>query len=100
MSIAALFVPAMADRRRVPIDGALVVNRTRDRGKTFETLREGLLSADCYDRAYRHGLEAGGDGLTLTMGSTTGGLWSSLDGGDHWQAVSMSVPPIYTVRIG
>ena len=38
----AWFVPACADQQRVPVDGALCVNRTRDGGKSFETLRSGL----------------------------------------------------------
>jgi hypothetical protein len=34
------------------------------------------------------------------MGSTTGGLWASADGGEHWQTVSQNLPPIYAVRFG
>lgn len=96
----AWFVPAQADERRVPVDGALVVNRTRDGGRSFETLRRGLPQAHCYDLVYRHGLALAPDGCTLLMGSSTGGLWSSGDGGDHWQAVSLHLPPIYALRIG
>jgi hypothetical protein len=84
----------------VPVGGALVVNRTRDGGKTFETLRSGLPATHCYDLIYRHGLALGTDGRTLLMGSTTGGLWGSADGGDSWQTVSSTLPPIYAVRIG
>ena len=40
------------------------------------------------------------DGRTLLMGSTTGGLWASSDGGEHWQTVSSTLPPIYAVRFG
>ena len=40
------------------------------------------------------------DGRTLLMGSTTGGLWGSVDAGDTWQAVSAHLPPIYAVRFG
>jgi hypothetical protein len=96
----AWFVPAKADECRVPVDGALVVNRTRDGGRTFETLRKGLPTAHCYDLIYRHGLALGADGRTLLVGSTTGGLWGSADGGDSWQCVSSTLPPIYAVRIG
>jgi hypothetical protein len=96
----AWFVPAQADERRVPVDGALVVNRTRDGGRSFESLRHGLPQAHCYDLVYRHGLALAPDGLTLLMGSTTGDLWGSGDGGDHWQAVATHLPPIYAVRIG
>jgi hypothetical protein len=96
----AWFVPAVADERRVPVDAALVVNRTRDGGRSFETLRAGLPQADCYDLMYRHGLDVGRDGRDLLMGSTTGNLWASDDGGDHWTMVSAHLPPIYAVRFG
>jgi photosystem II stability/assembly factor-like uncharacterized protein len=96
----AWFVPGVADQQRVPVDGALVVNRTRDGGRSFETLRNGLPQRDCYDLVYRHGLAVGEDGRALLMGSTTGGLWSSFDGGDRWQTVSSTLPPIYAVRFG
>lgn len=96
----AWFVPATADQCRVPKDGALVVNRTRDGGRSFETLRAGLPQAHCYDLMYRHALAVGADGRTLLMGSTTGGLWASSDGGDAWQAVSLNLPTVYAVAVG
>lgn len=96
----AWFVPAQADERRVPVDGAFVVNRTRDGGASFDTLRAGLPQAHCYDLVYRHGLAVAGDGRTLLVGSTTGGLWASADAGDTWQAVSMNLPPIYALSFG
>jgi hypothetical protein len=34
------------------------------------------------------------------MGSTTGGLWASDDGGDSWSNVSQNLPPIYAVQFG
>ena len=94
----AWFVPAEADERRVPVAAALAVNRTRDGGRSFETLRSGLPQQDTYDLVYRHSLAVGHDGRTLLMGSTTGGLWTSFDSGDHWSAVSLNLPPIAAVR--
>jgi hypothetical protein len=96
----AWFVPAIKDEKRVPVDGALVVNRTRDGGRSFETLRAGLPQKDAYDLVYRHGLDVSADGQSLLMGSTTGGLWASGDGGERWQAVSLNLPPIAAVRFG
>jgi hypothetical protein len=96
----AWFVPAVADQTRVPVDGALVVNRTRDGGRSFETLREGLPQQHAYDLMYRHALDVGPDGRTLMMGSTTGGLWASADGGDHWQDLGLRLPMVHAVRIG
>lgn len=93
----AWFVPAVADQQRIPVDAALCVTRTRDGGKSFEVLRAGLPQQHCYDLIYRHGLAVADDGLTLMMGSTTGGLWVSEDGGECWQALSMHLPPVYAV---
>ena len=96
----AWFVPGVADQQRVPVNGALAVNRTRDGGRSFETLRNGLPQSGCFDLVYRHGLVVSDDGRQLLMGSTTGGLWASSDGGDSWSTVSNLLPPIYAVRFG
>jgi hypothetical protein len=94
----AWFVPAAADQKRIPVDAALSVTRTRDGGKSFDVLRAGLPQKHCYDLIYRHGLAVADDGQTLMMGSTTGGLWASGNGGEAWQEISTTLPPIYAVR--
>jgi hypothetical protein len=94
----AWFVPGVKDEKRIPVNAALCVSRTRNGGKTFEALRNGLPQQDCYDLIYRHGLVVSDDGSTLLMGSTTGGLWVSENGGDQWQEISHTLPPIYAVR--
>ena len=93
----AWFVPAVKDERRIPVDARLVVTRTRDGGASFEQLADGLPATPSYDLVYRHGLaiDAGGDGLAF--GSTTGGLWTTDDGGDHWRALEARLPPILAV---
>ncbi len=96
----AWFAPAIKDERRIPVDAALCVTRTRDGGKTFDVLRNGLPQQHCYDLIYRHGLAVDDTGEQLIMGSTTGGLWASGDGGDSWQTVSTHLPPIYAVKFG
>lgn len=53
----AWFVPAVKDERRIPVDGALVVTRTRDGGKSCTVLRQGLPQQHAYDLVYRHGLD-------------------------------------------
>ncbi len=90
----------MADQQRVPMGGVLVVNRTHDGGRSFETLRTGLPREYCYDLIYRHGLVLSATGQRLLMGSTTGSLWASDDGGECWTSVAAHLPPIYAVRFG
>jgi hypothetical protein len=96
----AWFVPAQADQCRVPVDAAMCVNRTRDGGKTFETLREGLPQEHAYHLVYRHGLAVADDGTSLLMASTSGSVWSSDDGGEQWRTVSTALPPAVAVRFG
>lgn len=94
----AWFVPAVKDECRVPVDGALVVTRTRDGGKTATVLREGLPQEHAYDLIYRHGLDVDETGDRLVFGSTTGSAWVSEDQGDSWQCISTHLPPINCVR--
>ncbi len=96
----AWFVPGEADQRRVPVGAALAVTRTTDGGNSFTVLRAGLPQEHCYDLVYRHGLAVADDGRTLVMGSTTGGVWLSENGGDSWQTISMTLPPVYAVCFG
>jgi hypothetical protein len=94
----AWFVPAVKDECRVPVDGKLVVARTRDAGKSFQVLGKGLPQEHAYDLVYRHGLAVDASGKHLALGSTTGGLWISENQGDSWVCISTQLPPIYSVR--
>jgi len=96
----AWFVPGENDDRRVPNDGALCVMRTRDEGGSFQDCRAGLPQNHAYHLVYRHSLDVSGDGQTLAFGSTTGSVWTSEDGGDHWERISPDLPPVYCVRFG
>ena len=94
----AWFVPEIKDEKRIPVGGKLCVTRTRDGGRTFETLSRGLPQDHAYDVVYRHALALDETGSRLAMGSTTGGLWVSEDQGDSWVLVSHTLPPVYAVR--
>jgi hypothetical protein len=93
----AWFVPAVSDEVRAPVDGKVVVTRTADGGKSFEVLRTGLPQSNAFDLIYRHGLAVDHTGQRLAMGSTTGALWASDDGGDGWTLISAHLPPINAV---
>ena len=94
----AWFVPAVKDERRIPMDGKVVVARTRDGGESFDILRNGLPQRHAYDLVWRHALAVDATGERLAMGSTSGGLWVSEDGGDSWNAPEARLPPISVVR--
>ena len=94
----AWFVPAIKDEKRYPVDARVVVTRTRDGGRTFETLSRGLPQTHAYDLVFRHALDVDESGDRLAFGSTTGSLWVSENAGDSWQTVSLNLPPVYAVR--
>jgi hypothetical protein len=94
----AWFVPAIKDERRIPVDGKVVVARTRDGGRSFEVLTRGLPQHHAYDLVWRHGLAVDESGEQLAFGSTSGGLWISEDGGDSWTMPEARLPPVAVVR--
>ena len=96
----AWFVPAVKDECRVPVDGRLTVTRTRDGGRSFEALGEGLPRQGAYDLIYRHALDVDAGGTRLAMGSTTGNLWIGEAGGARWTLVSTHLPPVAQVAFG
>ena len=90
-------VPAIKDEHRIPVAGALVVNRSDDGGQHFVSLRDGLPQQHAYDLCYRHALAVDSSGKRLAFGSTTGNLWLSADAGDSWRSLSTFLPPIYAL---
>lgn len=96
----AWFVPGVKDECRLPVDARLAVARTRDGARSFEVLTEGLPQQHAYDLVYRHALSVDTTGTRLAMGSTTGHLWITENGGDAWTLAAGHMPPINCVRFG
>ncbi|MEM7463737.1 MAG: exo-alpha-sialidase [Pseudomonadota bacterium] len=94
----AWFVPGIKDEKRYPVDASLVVTRTRDGGKTFDILHEGLPQKHAYDVVLRHALSLDETGDCLAFGSTTGSLWASKNQGENWTEICHTLPPVYAVR--
>lgn len=93
----AWFVPGVKDEKRYPVDAKLVVTRTRDGGQTFESLSQGLPQDHAYDVVFRHALAVDETGSRLAFGSTTGGFWTTADGGESWTQLPARLPPVYAV---
>ncbi len=94
----AWFVPGVKDECRIPVGAKFVVARTRDGAKSFKVLTRGLPQKHAYDLVLRHGLDVDASGKRLAMGSSTGHLWISENGGDAWKLVAGNLPPIASVR--
>jgi hypothetical protein len=61
-------------------------------------LHRGLPQCNAYHLVYRHALAIDSSGSVLVMGSTTGGLWVSENGGEDWNTITQDFPPIFCVR--
>jgi len=89
-----------ADEGPIPVDNKLVVTRTRDGGRSFESLAIGSPQDHSYDLIHRHRVEVDAAGDTLMMGSTSGNLWVSEDSGDSWRALAANLADVYCVKFG
>lgn len=84
--------------RYVP-DGKAAVWRTRDRGETWEALRQGLPQENTYFGVLRQAmatdrLEPAG----VYFGTNTGTLFASPDEGESWSCIAQHLPAILSVE--
>lgn len=94
---AVFIVPLQADEFRV-CPGQFTLYRTRDRGATWDALTDGLPGPGDYQSVYREGMDT--DGLEpegAYVGTSNGQLYTSADGGDHWQRLPGTLPPILSI---
>jgi len=79
-------------------DGQFTVYRTRDAGATWDRLTKGLPGPHDYQSVYREGLDTDGlDEEGVYVGTSNGEIYASLDGGDSWQRLPGTLPPILSV---
>src|SRR3990170_3856962 len=85
------------DNFRVSL-GQFAVYRTRDSGKTWEPLTNGLPGPHDYQSVYREGLDTDGlDPEGVYVGTSNGQVYASADGGDRWQELPGRLPPVLSV---
>jgi hypothetical protein len=91
-------VPLVADGMRVPPEGRLRMHRTRDGGRSWTELGDGLpdqawttvlRDAACVDAAEPTG---------VYLGTRDGCVYSSADEGDHFDLVAAHLPDVLCVR--
>lgn len=85
------------DNFRVSLN-QFAVYRTSDSGKSWEALTNGLPGPNDYQSVYREGLDTDGlDPEGVYVGTSNGEVYASSDGGDHWQRLPGTLPPILSV---
>jgi photosystem II stability/assembly factor-like uncharacterized protein len=83
------------------VEGQLAVWRTRDDGKSWQKLTDGLPGPHDYQSVYRDGLDTDGmDPEGVYFGTSNGEVFGSIDGGDHWQRLPGTLPPIISLTCG
>ncbi|MFN8668800.1 MAG: exo-alpha-sialidase [Gemmatimonadaceae bacterium] len=93
-------VPIKSDSEHYPPDAKLRVYRSRNAGKDWEALTNGLPQEHCYVNILRDAMSA--DRLPscgIYFGTTGGQVYMSPDSGDHWQAIARDLPAVLSVEV-
>jgi hypothetical protein len=94
---AAWVIPAQSDELRIPSGLRLVVCKTSDGGKLWQSVANGLPVSNSFDVALRHAF-AKKDGL-MAFGTNNGNLYLSEDEGLSWITVSQNLATVNYLRI-
>ena len=98
----AYVIPLVADMDRTTPEGRVRVYETRDAGSSWTPRGEGLPQEHAYLTILRQAFVShrNGDGLELYFGSTTGEVFGSGDGGESWQSLATTLPPVHALSAG
>ena len=94
----AYVIPEESSHMRATVAGRLRVYRTRSAGAAWEALTNGLPQEHAYVSILREGMCS--DALTplgLYVGTSSGHLFASRDGGDSWRLIAGYLPRILSV---
>lgn len=96
----ALFAfPMESDEYRLPVGGRFRVYRSRDEGDSWHEVGAGLPDAPVYAGVLRGAMAVDGlDPIGVYVGSTSGDVFASADGGESWQALPCRLPRVLSVK--
>jgi photosystem II stability/assembly factor-like uncharacterized protein len=94
-------IPLKGAEFRGPPEGKLRVYRSRDGGKAWQALNNGLPQSDAFTGIYREGMATDkSDQAGIYFGTNTGKIFASHDEGDSWSVLADNLPPVYSVSTG
>ncbi len=84
---------------RTPIGGRPAVYGTRDAGRSWKRLDEGLPKGQAWFTVKRQAMGADAlDPVGLYFGTTNGEVWASFDEGARWHCLCLHLPHVYSVE--
>jgi hypothetical protein len=91
-------IPLQGAEFRCPPDGRLRVFRSRNGGKSWEAMGDGLPQENTFLGIYREGMATDTlDPAGVFFGTNTGKLFGSSNEGDSWYVVADNLPPVFSV---
>jgi hypothetical protein len=95
-----VYVMPLEPATRTCPGGAPAVWRSQNGGGSWKKLNKGFSKKESYFTVQRDGMTI--DELkspALYFGTTTGQLWIGRDGGEQWECLFDSLPPIHSVKV-
>jgi hypothetical protein len=92
-------VPLESDMVRLTPEARCRVYRSRDGGASWAACEEGLPQHEAWLTVLRDGFAADDlDPAGLYLGTRTGEVFASVDGGDRWRLLHAHLPPVLSIR--
>jgi len=93
-------VPIKSDSEHFPLDGRLLVYRSRTGGNEWEALGKGLPERDCYVNVLREAMAVDSmDECGVYFGTTGGQVYATRDAGDTWFPIVRDLPAVLSVEV-
>ena len=95
-----VYVVPLAPMTRTCPDGEPAVWRSENGGDSWRRLRKGLPKKDSFFTVLRDGMDIDETKTpALYFGTTNGQVWIGRDGGEEWECLFDSLPPINCVKV-
>ena len=89
-------IPITSPAERFVPGGKLRVARSRDGGKSWQFMSNGLPQSNAYALVHREAMSSDHhDDAGVYFGTTTGSVFYTRDAGNSWQAMAEHLPPVY-----